>query len=279
MLRNDEIIALNSLMFAERWRLQPWLDIRWDEGTQKYSTFLLHSTYNSVEDESECEISSLDDLNLLLATDAEFYRNVTTLTSIGALEPYDVEVEFLIQVIFDRIKREEPKTSYGYSMVTGTFVPSGNHIYEFDDKEAETGQVALEAIKIFSRTGDWWGETLSISHVDKEWCNRTHDYVPSDDRAFRVQVCAENVYRFACRESVDVTAENILILSEAVDDVMFNSGSDLPAKFNKTQNFWASCLFCERSDEVNDEFSPQVLNNMPVEIAALFPSFEKYQVA
>ena len=151
MLRNDEIIALNALMFAERWRLHPWLDIRWDEVSGSYSTYILHSSYDTVEDEAECEISSLEDLNVLLATDAEFYRNVTTLISIGALEAYDVEVEFLIQVIVDRITGVESKTPYGYSMVAGVFKPTENHIYSFDEKEAEQASLLWNLSRLSAR--------------------------------------------------------------------------------------------------------------------------------
>lgn len=270
MLRNDEIIALNTLMFAERWGLHPWLDIRWNIETETYSTFILHSSYDTVEDEAECEVSSLKDLNVLLATDAEFYRNVTTLTSIGALEAYDVEVEFLIQVIVDRINGEEPKAPYGYSMMTGGFVPTEDYITKFDGKEAETGRVALEGIKVLSRTGDWWGETLEIRHVDKVWSYKTNGYVPSKERAFSVRVAADNVYRFRCHESVALTEKNLPLLVASVDDIVFNGGEVLAGKYGVTQNFWASCLFCERTDEVNDEMSFMALKKMPDEISALF---------
>ena len=200
MLRNDEIIALNTLMFAERWGLHPWLDIRWDEASGSYSTFILHSSYTTVEDEAECAIESLEDLNMLLATDAEFYRNVTTLISIGALEAYDVEVEFLVQVIVDRISKSDPNLPYGYSMSAGPFVPSEDYIYKFDEKEATTGKLALEAIKILSRTGDWWGETLEVRHIDKEWSYESRAFIPSTDKYFYVQVAAENVYSMASSE-------------------------------------------------------------------------------
>lgn len=272
MLRNDEIIALNALMFAERWRLHPWLDIRWDQVSGTYSTFILHSSYDTVEDEAECAISSLEDLNILLATDAEFYRNVTTLISIGALEAYDVEVEFLIQVIVDRINKVESKIPYGYSMMTGAFAPVDNHIYHFDEKEATTGQLALEAIKALSQTGDWWGETLEIKHMDREWSNRANGYVPSEDKYFLVKVAAANVYRFSCHEAVKVTEENLPLLVESVEDVVSNVSARIAMKYGVSRNFWASCLFCERTDEVNDTLLSTVLTKMPVEIVSLFPA-------
>lgn len=272
MLRNDEIIALNALMFAERWRLHPWLDIRWDQVSGTYSTFILHSSYDTVEDEAECEVRSLEDLNILLATDAEFYRNVTTLISIGALEAYDVEVEFLIQVIVDRITKVESKVPYGYSMVTGSFFPAANHIYSFDEKESATGRLALEAIKALSRTGDWWGETLEIKHMDREWSNRANDYVPSEDKYFLAQVAAANVYRFSCHEAVKVTEENLTLLVDSVEDVVANVPARVAMDYGVSRNFWASCLFCERTDEVNDTLVSTVLRKMPVEVASLFPS-------
>jgi hypothetical protein len=270
MLRNDEIVALNALMFAERWRLHPWLDIRWNPESETYSTFILHSAYETVEDEAECEIRSLDDLNVVLATDAEFYRNVTTLISIGALEAYDVEVEFLVQVIVDRITGKEAKTPYGYSMLAGKFSTASDHIYQFDEREAETGRLALEAIKVLSRTGDWWGETLEIRHVDKEWSYRTSEYIPSDNKYFSVKVVAKNAYRFRCRESVNLTEENFDLFVESVDDVIFNGGAVSAGQNGVTQTFWASCLFCERSDEVKNELSPSVLRKMPLQISSLF---------
>ena len=272
MLRNDEIIALNTLIFAERWRLHPWLDIRWDEETGKYSTFILHSSYDTVEDEAECEISSLDDLNILLATDAEFYRNVTTLISIGALEAYDVEVEFLIQVLVDRVSGVSDTRPYGYSMVTGEFIPTENYIYQFSEKEAATGRLALEGIKVLSRTGDWWGETLEIRHVDKTWFHSSHEYIPAEERYFEVKVAAENVYRLACHESVTLTESNLAVLVVAVEDVVSSGGAELAAQYKVTQNFWASCLFCERTDEVNDELSSNAIKNMPPQISSLFQS-------
>jgi hypothetical protein len=274
MLRNDEIVALNTLMFAERWGLHPWLDIRWDETSGRYSTFILHSSYDTVEDEAECEIRSLEDLNLLLATDAEFYRNVTTLISIGALEAYDIEVEFLVQVIVDRIAGAEPKTPYGYSMVSGEFIPAQNYIYNFDEKEAITGRLALEAIKVLSRTGDWWGETLEIRHINTEWSNRTHTYVPSENKYFLAQVAAADVYRMSCHESVTLTEENLPLLISSVNDIVSNGGAKLAASKRVTQNFWASCLFCERTDEVNDTLSSTVLRNMPDEVSSLFPTYQ-----
>lgn len=272
MLRNDEIIALNALMFAERWRLHPWLDIRWDEVSGSYSTYILHSSYDTVEDEAECEISSLEDLNVLLATDAEFYRNVTTLISIGALEAYDVEVEFLIQVIVDRITGVESKTPYGYSMVAGVFKPTENHIYSFDEKEAVTGKLALESIKALSQTGDWWGETLEIKHMDREWSNRANGYVPSEDKYFSARVGAANVYRFSCHESVQVTEENLPLLVESVEDIVSSVPARVAGEHGVSRNFWASCLFCERTDEVNDTLVSTVLRKMPVEVASLFPA-------
>lgn len=273
MLRNDEIIALNALMFAERWRLHPWLDIRWDEVSGSYSTYILHSSYGgTVEDEAECEIASLEDLNILLATDAEFYRNVTTLISIGALEAYDVEVEFLIHVIVDRIHGVESKLPYGYSMVTGAFTPEGNHIYSFDEKEAVSGKLALEAIKALSQTGDWWGETLEIKHMDQEWSNRANGYVPSEDKYFLARVGAANVYRFSCHESVEVTEENLPVLIESVEDIVANVPARVALEHGVSRNFWASCLFCERTDEVNDTLVSTVLRKMPGEVSSLFPA-------
>lgn len=274
MLRNDEIVALNVLMFAERWGLHPWLDIRWDEGTGSYSTFILHSSYDTVEDEAECEIHSLEDLNVLLATDAEFYRNVTTLISIGALEAYDIEVEFLIQVIVDRINKVETKTPYGYSMAVGKFSPTEDHIYKFSEKEERTGRLSLEAIRVLSRTGDWWGETLEIRHISREWSHRTHEYVPSEDKYFLAQVSATDVYRLSCHESVTVTEDNLPLLVSSVDDIVSNVGAKLAASKGVTQNFWASCLFCERTDEVNDTLASYVLRSMPEEAASLFPTYE-----
>jgi hypothetical protein len=248
------------------------LDIRWNEETGSYSTFILHSSYDKVEDEAECEIKSLEDLNLLLATDAEFYKNVTTLISIGALEAYDVEVEFLMQVVFDRISGEDHKIPYGYSMAAGKFIPDRNYIYSFNEKEAATGRLALEAIKVLSRTGDWWGETLDIRHISTEWSPRTHTYVPSEDKYFLVQVTANNVYRRSCHEAVTVTFNNLAVLASSVEDIVSSAGEQLAADCGVTQNFWASCLFCERTDEVNDVIKSAVLNKMPVEVAALFPA-------
>ena len=274
MLKNDEIVALNALMFAERWGLQPWLDIRWNEVAGSYSTFILHSSFDTVEDEDECEISSLEDLNILLATDAEFYRNVTTLISIGALEAYDVEVEFLIQVIVDRINKVESKTPYGYSMVVGEFSPNEDHIYKFSEKEALSGRLALEAVRVLSRTGDWWGETLEIRHMNREWSHKTHEYVPSEDKYFLAQVSATDVYRLSCHESVMLTESNLPILISSVEDIVANVGPKLAASKGVTQNFWASCLFCERTDEVNDSLASYVLRNMPEEAASLFPTYQ-----
>lgn len=271
MLRNDEIIALNALMFAERWKLNPWLDIRWDGTSGLYSTFILHSSYGgTVDEETECEVSSLEDLNVLLATESEFYRNVTTLISIGALEAYDVQVEFLVQVIVDRINGVDSKLPYGYSMVTGTFKPSQNYIHRFSETEAVTGQLALEAIKVLSVTGDWWGETLQIKHMDQEWSDRANGYVPSKDEYFLVKVCAANVYRFSCHEFVKLTEDNFPALVQAVEDVVANVPAGLAAAHGVSRNFWASCLFCERTDEVNDVLMGTVLSNMPMEVSSLF---------
>lgn len=272
MLRIDEIIALNVLKFAERWRLQPWVDIRWDNESGKFVTILLTAPSDDSDGEdTECEVSSLEELNLLLASDIEFYRNVTTLVSIGAVESHDVKVEPLVEVISDRIRGVEASAPYPYSMVTGNFSPSEDYIYQFSEKEIETGRIALDAIRVLSRTGDWWGETLLVRHVDKEWSSAAKAYVPAAEKHFSVRISANDVYRFACHESVELNRENFHLLETCVDDVLDTASVALADEYGVTRSFWASVLFCERSGEVNDELMSAAMSRMPERVAALFP--------
>lgn len=279
MLRNDEIIALNVLKFAERWRLQPCVDIRWNEKEATFSTFILDSfaETDSLDDDTEYEINSFSDLNLLLATEAEFYRNVTTLVSIGALEAHDISVESLVKVFADRIENVVSRVPYPYSLMTGKFSPSENLIYEFDLVEESSGRLALEAIKAFNRTGDWWGTNLEIRHVDKEWSNRESAYVPSDNKRFMTLIVAENAYRFACYETVKLTWDYLPILTASVDDVVFNMRAE-EASHKYPLSHWVACLFCERSGDLNDQLDSYTRGRMPSKIKALFPAREAHLV-
>lgn len=275
MLRTDEIIALNALMFVERWGLQSSLRVRWNDDDQQFWTELDMEVSDDSEVfalENSVEVTSLEELNILLASEAEFYRNVTTLVSIGALETRDIDVTALLMVVQDRLIGFETRTPYPYSMVTGKFVSPENYVYDFSDEETRTGKVALEAIKIVTQNPDEdWFDVLIVQHVSKEWSDIERTYVPREDKHFAVSVAAEDAYIFGCLVTVSLDEDNLPLFADAVEDVLANSNHASAAKFRTSQSQWAGILFCERSGEVNDALMSTVTTRMPNEVAELLP--------
>lgn len=276
MLRTDEIIALNALMFAERWGLQSALRVRWNDTTQQFWTDV---ALDNTEDsevftlETAFDITSLEDLNILLASEAEFYRNVTTLVSIGALETRDIDVTSMVKVVQGRLIGFESKSPYPYSMVTGKFVPSDDYIQSFSEEETVSGRLALEAIKIVTRIPDEeWFDALVVQHVSKKWSDTERTYVAREDTHFAVSVAAEDAYIFGCLVTVALTEENLPLFASSVEDVLLSSNHASAVKFKTSQSQWASILFCERSGEVNDSLMSTVTKRMPGEVAELLPA-------
>lgn len=264
MLEDDETIVMNAVMFAKRWGLQPWIDIRWDDEAEMFSTFIL---YSSDLDEAECEISSLEELNILLATEQEFYKNITTLAEIGAIELHDVDVEALIMVAVSRIMGTSEKQQFPYSMVNGSYAVTGDYYQKIDADESSV-RLVLDTLKLFSRTGDWWGETIQVSYIHNIWDSQKKEYVDIDEKYFSVHVEAHDSYTFACYQSAEVTPENWPLLESAVEDVLSELGS--AQTFKQTRNHWASVLFCERSGKVDDILRPGFISQIPEELREVF---------
>lgn len=268
-MRNDKQIALTVIMFAERWKMKAWVDVKWNEEKKQFQTFILPSEENDLNAEIVCEIETLDHLAVLLSTEKEFLNNVNVQINSGAIEAHDVDNEWLFRVAAARILNLS--FAFPYSMVEGKFAPDHNLIPKFVDSEVRSGEFALRVIESLSVTDLWWGEALEVEHVAKEWSEKTKQYVTSDSPHFAVFAVGEDSFRSSCLVEHELDECDLPQFLDCVEDLSFvipQAKWDLGDNTGSI-NSWISWLFIVRnSDETN--LRNEVLDNLPAEALELF---------
>lgn len=269
VMRNDKQIALTVIMFAERWKMLAWVDVKWDEEKKRFQTFILPSEENDLNSEVVCEIETLEQLAILLSTEKEFLNNVNVQINSGAIEAHDVDNEWLFRVAAARIMNVS--FAFPYSMVEGDFTPDHNLIPVFTDSEVRSGEFALRVIEGLSITGLWWGEALEIEHVSKEWSEKAKHYVTSDSPRFAVIIVGEDSFRSSCFVEQEIDECDLPQFLDCVEDLTFavpRSKWDLGDNSGSI-NSWISWLFIVRNSDVTD-LRNEVLDSLPAEALELF---------